>query len=268
MKEIVIHSFEELNDLIFKNCYDEKIGRYRNDFVYRGQYADYPLYSSLNRVCHHNLKLERSIIRNFKKYGYADLNLKDSFWQLLAKGQHFGLPTRLLDWTYSPLVAAHFATVDIDHYDKDGVIYAIDLKDSISTLPKCLKDEITKTNSHTFSIAMLDRHVETLGDLERLSKKPFFLFYEPGSDDNRMINQYSLFSICSDPKYTIADLLKGKKNSMYKIIIPKEIKLEIRDKLDYINITERVIFPGLDSVCSWISRRYADLGEYKKKGKK
>ena len=40
MKEIVIHSFEELNDLIFKNCYDEKIGRYRNDFVYRGQYAD------------------------------------------------------------------------------------------------------------------------------------------------------------------------------------------------------------------------------------
>lgn len=267
MKEIVIHNFEELNNLIFEKCYDKKTNRYRNNYVYRGlDDAEYPLITSLNRVCGHDLSLEDSLIRNFRKYGYADINSNDSFWQIVATGQHFGLPTRLLDWTYSPLVAAHFVTVNTDAYDKDGVIYAIDVEDSLKTLPKGLKDELINSRASSFTISMLENHAKNFNDLKKLSKKPFFLFYEPASEDNRMINQYSLFSLCSDPKLTIDQMLKEKDSSLYKIIIPKDIKLEIRDKLDYINISERVIFPGLDSVCSWISRRYANLG--KKKGKK
>lgn len=265
MKEIVIHSFEELNNLVFKDCYDKKTNRYRNNYVYRGiDNAEYPLISSLSRVCSHDLTLEDSLIRNFRKYGYADIDPNDSFWQIVATGQHFGLPTRLLDWTYSPLVAAHFVTVNTDAYDKDGVIYAIDIEESIKTLPTALKKELVESRASSFTISMLEKHAKNFDELKKLSKKPFFLFYEPASEDNRMINQYSVFSLCSDPKLTI-DNLVDKNTSMYKIIIPKEIKLEIRDKLDYINISERVIFPGLDSVCSWISRRYSNLSN--KKGK-
>lgn len=267
MKEIRVNSFEELNNLVFKNCFDKKTNRYRNNFVYRGlEDSSYSLITSLQRICSHNIDLEDSIIRNFRKYGYADLDNYESFWQILAVGQHFGLPTRLLDWTYSPLVAAHFVTVDTKKYDRDGVIYAVDLDDAKLTLPKCLKDELVKSDSSNFTISMLEKHMKDFKEMSKLSKKPFFLFYEPASQDNRMINQYSLFSMTSDPKYTIEDLLKDKNSSIYKIIIPKEIKLEIRDKLDYINISERVIFPGLDSICSWISRRYSNLG--KVKGKK
>ena len=259
MKEIVIHSFEELNDLVFKDCYDEKIGRYRNNYVYRGlKDSKYSLITSLNRICGHDLSLEDTVIRNFKKYGYADLDSKDSFWQIIATGQHFGLPTRLLDWTYSPLVAAHFVTADINAYDKDGVIYAINTKDSVKTLPEALKKELEESRTTSFTISMIEKYAKDFNELSKLSDKPFFMFYEPASADNRMINQYSLFSLCSDPKYLINDLA-DEDSSMYKIIIPKEVKLEIRDKLDYINISERVIFPGLDSVCSWISRRYSKL---------
>ena len=45
-----------------------------------------------------------------------------------------------------------------------------------------------------------------------------------------------------------------------RIIIPAGVKLEIRDKLDYINISERMIYPGLDGICKWITRHYAALG--------
>lgn len=263
MREVTIHSFEELQDLVFKDCYEEKINRYRNDYVYRGvSDASYPLMTTLNRECSHNLALEDHIFRSFKKYGYDELKDIHSFWQMLATGQHFGLPTRLLDWTYSPLVAAHFVTVNLADFDKDGAIYCIDTHESIKTLPEGLLKEVNKRDTSTFTVSMLDRNAKNLKEFKALSDKPFFLFFEPASGDNRMINQYSLFSVTSDPNLMVSDLV-SEDSSLYKIIIPKETKLEIRDKLDYINITERVIYPGLDSVCSWIARRYSNLGEKK-----
>jgi len=268
MKEIKINSFEELQEYIFKDCFDDKVKRYRNDFVYRGVGDDtFALTSSLNRICSHNLELERSIMRSFKKYGYTDIKDINSNWQVLATGQHYGLPTRLLDWSYSPLVAAHFATEDYSLYDKDGAIYCFNLDEVDKQLPKELKDELEYSNTHVFSIKMMERHMKDFKDMKLISEDPYFLFYEPASGSDRMSNQYALFSVCSDTNYTLGDLMtKDNMESLYKIIIPKEIKLEIRDKLDYINISERMIYPGLDGVCRWITRRYANLGpQYNKK---
>ncbi|HSC73675.1 MAG TPA: hypothetical protein VLB89_05875 [Gaiellaceae bacterium] len=42
-----------------------------------------------------------------------------------------------------------------------------------------------------------------------------------------------------------------------KLVIPSELKAEIRDKLDQANITERVPFPGLDGLSRWLARYYA-----------
>ena len=42
-----------------------------------------------------------------------------------------------------------------------------------------------------------------------------------------------------------------------KIVIPSELKWEIRDKLDQSNITERVIFPGLEGLTAWLRRHYS-----------
>ncbi len=261
MEEILIHGFDELSSVVFEGCYDAKLDRYRNNTVFRGVAdREYVLDSKLNRICRHDLSLEESIIRSFRKYGYADLGNVSSFWQLLATGQHYGLPTRLLDWSYSPFVAAHFATEDIYEYDKDGAIFMIDMEDSLVSLPEELRKELQDARASSFTLTMLERHAGTLEALKALSPEPFFLFYEPAASDDRIANQYALFSMCSDPSHSILDLTERYHcQSLRKIVIPKEVKKEIRDKLDYINISERLLYPGLDGICSWITRHYADL---------
>ncbi len=260
MQEVVIHSFNELQAEVFSDVWDPAIRRYRDNRVYRGV-ADktWGLVPSLNRACAHDLKLEKQMLRSFKKYGYADLAHVTNFWQTLAMAQQFGLPTRLLDWTYSPLVAAHFATEDVDAYDLDGAIWCADIETVNAQLPEKLNVMLENERGRIFTMEMLDRVGNTFEELNALSDEPFAFFFEPASAVNRIANQYALFSVTTDPTVCI-DQLPNLDAGFKKLVIPKEVKLEIRDKLDYINISERMIYPGLDGICKWITRRYANLG--------
>ncbi|MGI6739054.1 MAG: FRG domain-containing protein [Christensenellales bacterium] len=260
MREITVGSWDELLSCVFDGAWDSSIKRYRNNRVFRGSSSkDWDLFPSLNRCCPNHLDLERHIIRSFKKYGYAELRDCDSFWQVLAMGQQHGLPTRLLDWTYSPLVAAHFATEDINKFDTDGAIICCDMAITNRHLPEKLRKLLLNDQCNVFTMDMLDNIADDFDKLSEISSTPFAFFFEPASVVNRIANQYALFSVTSDP-CSIIDELPNLKDAFLRIIIPSEIKLEIRDKLDYINISERMIYPGLDGVCKWIARRYAPLG--------
>jgi hypothetical protein len=89
-----------------------------------------------------------------------------------------------------------------------------------------------------------------------LSRTPFVAFLEPPTLDPRIMNQFALFSLMSSPSATLDDWLTEHPTLIRRVLVPGALKWEIRDKLDQLNINERVLFPGLDGLSDWLTRYY------------
>ena len=262
MEKIIIHSWSELQDQLYADAYDENLGRFRSPFVFRGvENKKYKLVSALHRMGENYREVEKHLLRNFRRYAHRDVVERDSVFYWLAVAQHHGLPTRMLDWTYSPLVAIHFATSGIDKFDQDGCIYMINFLKARQFLPEDLQSILSDYGGDVFTVSQLAEKVSRLKDLQQLYPEIFPIFMEPPSLDDRMVNQYALFSFMSDINFSLHEWLKDHPELSRKIIIPKEIKWELRDKLDQANITERVLFPGLDGLSMWLKRQYSSRNQ-------
>jgi hypothetical protein len=126
VEELRPSSWNELHDWLFAGSWQHELERFRSDFAFRGRNdATEDLSTSLQRLGG-DAALEGHLLRNFRKYAQREAVPYDSVWNWLALAQHHGLPTRLLDWTYSPYVALHFATAALDLYGRDGVVWMVD----------------------------------------------------------------------------------------------------------------------------------------------
>ncbi len=257
MAEIQINSWNELQDQLFSESWRTGIRRFRSPYVFRGvSDANYRLETTLYRLGGNFAELEPHLLRNFRKYAHRSFVERDTLWHWLSLAQHHGLPTRLLDWTVSPLVAAHFATSSIAQFDCDGAIWAVNHQQAHQWLPDRLKVELRQEGADYFTVDMLSKAVDSLPAFEALSPPNFLVFFEPPSIDDRIVNQYALFSVMPDPQTVLDQWLREQPDIYLKIIIPARLKWEIRDKLDQANITERVLFPGLDGLSTWLKRYY------------
>ncbi len=257
-KDVRISSWNQLQEELFADSWSEGLGRFRSRNAFRGlSDADYPLLTTLIRMGGDFVEVERHLLRNFKKYAHRNIVQRDSLWHWLSVAQHFGLPTRLLDWTYSPLVAMHFATANIEKLDTDGVIWAVNYVQAHQLLPAALGNRLAQEGANVFTVEMLDQSVTSLDFLDDLARDDFLLFFEPPSMEDRIVNQFAFFSIMSDPRRGVDAWLEKHPEVWRRIIIPAELKWEVRDKLDQSNITERVLFPGLDGLSKWLTRHYS-----------
>lgn len=259
--EITAKSWSHLHDLLFESAWNDKIQRFRSRSAFRGtSRASYKLEPGLMRIGGEYWQREEHLLRNFKKYAHRSVVERDSFWHWISLAQHHGLPTRLLDWTYSPLVALHFATSNIAEFDHDGCVWEVDYDEIHTHLPNKLEDELKRAGAFIFTVDMLDAVVPSLQALDSMRTKTsdFVLFFEPPSIDDRIVNQFAYFSVASSPTVVLDDWLTSSKANVAwkKIIIPAALKWEVRDKLDQANVSERVIFPGLDGLSQWLKRHY------------
>jgi len=257
VQEIRIADWNELTEQVYEGSWDPGIARFRPNIAFRGlSDANYALKSGLIRLGGVSHRLEGHLLRNFRKYARRDSMPGDSIWDWMALAQHHGLPTRLIDWTYSPYVAMHFATAKLEDFEIDGVIWCVDFAKATELIPKKLLEVMQEEGSYTFTVEMLNRIAATPVEFDRLGAEPFVVFFEPPSLDDRIVNQFALFSLMSSPTAALDVWLAEHPELCRKIIIPAEAKWEVRDKLDQANITERVLLPGLDGLSSWLKRYY------------
>ena len=256
---------ETLSELIAAVTPDEpepESGRRRNYAIYRGMSdASAPLLTSLDRLGgrdapHSKAHLEEHILRNFLRYSKPYVDADQEEWELLFIAQHHGLPTRLLDWTYSPLVAAHFATLDPGPRG-DRVVWQLDWRrmherfglKPLAFLVQDLVEELER------------RGIGSLGDFfERAADSaPFACMLEPPAMDHRITVQSAAFTITSDTSRPFDAFLTehGLDDALRGIVIPRGSVDLIRDQLDICAIDERRLFPDLDGVAREVHRYYA-----------
>ena len=257
MKTVVAESHSHLLELLYADSWRPDIGRFRSSVAYRGMTdATHDLATSLARLGADAPALEGHLLRNFRKYAQREAVPGDATWSWLSLAQHHGLPTRMLDWTYSPLVALHFATASLRGYDRDGIVWMVDYAATNRLLPARLRGALADAGADAFTAEMLDAVAPTLPRFDRLARRPFLVWLEPPSLDDRIVNQFALFSLLSDPVAPTDAWLARHPRLVRKVVIPAALKWEVRDKLDQANVTERVLFPGLDGLSQWLRRYY------------
>ena len=225
-----IETMDQLMQLMAEQQYRPELKRYRDLQIYRGECnAGFTLSTSLQRNCKGlSRKLEQPMLHNFTKYAVLEEPMiEGNVWKQMIVGQHHGFPTRLLDWSFSPLMALHFAATesDLDQMAAhDAVVWRIDIDELHDRLPSKYQKVMEKYATTVFSVDMLREACESL-------------VVPMGMKD-------------------IEKFLDVNTNKTARFVIAKELRWQIRDFLDHQNITERMVYPGLDGLSKWLGRHY------------
>ena len=264
-RDCVVRSLGELVDLVTPREPDPQTGRRRDTGVYRGAAdATRPLLTSLDRLSgdgapHAKGDLEEHILRNFIRYSrpHLDQGRPHDEWELLIAAQHHGVPTRLLDWTYSPLVAAFFATRPFAGAEgRDRAVWRLDwqrMHRHFGLPPLALMmEDLDKAFGE-------GEHSSPLRLFAKKKGKPIACMIEPPSLDRRIVAQAATFTFMSAKDQSFDRFLadNGLEDALTRFVIPRADVPRFRDQLDLVGIDERRLFPDLDGVAAAIQRYYA-----------
>lgn len=219
----------------------------RAELLFRGQRSDKPLLPKIARLAlNGSLKqVEKLMLDEFRR---ACLPLTEfqpeNNWDLLALAQHHGLPTRLLDWSFSALIALWFAVQNEPAKDKNGnlengVVWV--LCADVSDFSKTTEDDDPLKNGDTkiFRSRVISKRISA------------------------QAGAFTVHRILPAGKIVVFETHKQFKNKLIKLPIPHESFPIIRKSLSLLGINHAQVFPDIDGLCLHLERRFSKLSDEK-----
>ncbi|MEQ9165524.1 MAG: FRG domain-containing protein [Fulvivirga sp.] len=226
MKTVEINSLEEYLQEVIKGKTDRIV-------LYRGQSLDKPL---LPVVARGNSKKdttneEERILQEFKnRTGLLAANHKlETDWDWLSLAQHFGLKTRLLDWSSNPLISLWFAFY-FRCDDENSVVWRFNAPNDSLIQSNSKASPFDKGGTKVFRPSIIDRRLE--------AQNAWFTAHKYSTRNKRFV------TLESNSKY---------KPHLAKYIIPKKNREKILSGLDSFGINYSTVFPDIQGISEYLN---------------
>jgi hypothetical protein len=202
-------------------------------YLFRGQPDASPILPKIGRADYSfDRARERDLFNAFERAAYPFLKTPLNAFETLALAQHHGAPTRLVDWSANPLVAAWFA-VGSYPLDQDAQIYALD---------------VTRTDVQSVE-AKTGRTSRGAAVVHPLDPIADIYLMETAQVSSRITTQRGIFTLHGDPTIPLSI------PTSEVFAIPQAQRTQFQARLVDLGIDSSHIFPDLDGVCKSLDWR-------------
>jgi len=216
-------------------------GVYRDSFTKRAE-----MFQIKGDIEDKRLRLERDMISNFRSAGAA-FHVKHTPTEMYFSAQHFGMPTRLLDWSTNPLAALFFACEGED--GKDGFVYAMDAR-------RVIPENAKKANGQRLWPSVMLMHNPLVDYAVKVSfwydlnpkQEPYVLPIRPDVIPGRIGQQSSCFTFHMHRAAPVDN------STMITVKVNAAQKNIIRAELHTVNVNQFTTYYDLDHLSKEIRR--------------